>query len=489
MTNVVTPRESRRPLYWPDAIFDLRDALADYAQPIYIVGGAVRDAYLSRPIYDLDLIVPEDAIGLARHITNLYNGDIFIMDRDRDVARVFIDLPAKMESAVPQPSTLMIDVARFRGVDLLADLHDRDFTFNAMAVELKDDLALIIDPLDGETDLVGKIIRRCSDHALTDDPVRALRAIRQSIQYDARIEPETLKDIRAAAPLLENPSPERVRDEFIKLLGSKRPAGALRVADALDLLTVIIPEVHLLKDQNLWDHTLTVIDKLNMLLTVISPNRTDATAATFEFGMAVVALDPMRPELQDHIAQRWPNDRSHWVMLFLAALLHQVFDSPAKSALAAAERAVALRLSNEEKKRIQTTLSGLNTLYALPDSLTDLDIHRYWYTLGEAGVDVCLLALADYLGTVGTELNQDTWLAVLDRTQTLVASYFRRYDEVVMPPQLVDGNDLMQTLDLEPGKVIKTLLDLIREGQVKKEITTQDDAFSIARDYLLNHKH
>ncbi len=484
MIDSLAPRESQRPLYWPDFMFDLRDNLMDYKQAIYIVGGAVRDAYLSRPVYDLDLIVKQDAIGLARHISNMYQGDIFIMDRERDVARVFIELPPMIQSESTQPEKIIIDVAGFRGDDLQMDLQDRDFTFNAMAVHLQGDLALLIDPLNGESDLVKKIVRRCSDHVIRDDPVRALRAIRQSIQLDARIEPETLKDLRTAAASLHEPSPERIRDEFVKMLGGARPAGALRVAEALGLLHVIVPEVDMLRQENRWEHTLTVIDKMNKLLTVISPKRTDSTAATFEFGMLVVALDLMRPELQKHISRHWPNERPHWVLLIIGVLLHHVSAVPGEAAITAAQRVVALRLSNDEKKRIQSTIEGLSAFTALPQPLTDLDMHRYWYTFGEAGIDVCLLAMADYLGMFGPELRQDEWLLILDRVQLLLAAYFRRYDEIVVPPQLLDGNDLMETLHLKPGKLIKTLLDLIREGQVTKEIITKEDALRAAREYI-----
>src|SRR5690606_23960871 len=113
---------------------------------------------------------------------------------------------------------LVFDVASLRGPDLLADLSDRDFTLNAMAVDLNGDLGMLIDPLGGENDSIGRMIRQCGPDSLPSDPLRALRAVRQSVQLGARIEKETLAAGRSVVPRLRDVSPERVRDEFFRIL-------------------------------------------------------------------------------------------------------------------------------------------------------------------------------------------------------------------------------------------------------------------------------
>src|SRR5688572_14500362 len=117
----LTPRQPRRPLLWPDSTLDLADTLSDSALPVYVVGGAVRDAYFGMPLHDLDLAVQSGAAPLARRIANALAGDIYVMDADRDVARVIAQTPH---------GRLSIDVAAFRGPDLLTDLIERDFTLN-----------------------------------------------------------------------------------------------------------------------------------------------------------------------------------------------------------------------------------------------------------------------------------------------------------------------------------------------------------------------
>ncbi len=490
---MIEPREPQRPLWWPDTILDLKDKLQTMDQPIYIVGGAVRDAFLHQPIHDIDLITPQAAISLGRQIAKRLEADFFILDEERDVARILFNTPE---------GRLIIDLARFRGDDLRADLTDRDFTINAMAVHLQGDLEKIIDPLNGEKDLITPVIRRCSDHAISDDPIRTLRAVRQSVQFKARIEPDTLLDLRAYAENIVDTSPERVRDEVIKLLRGHRPAAALRIADTLGLLKVIIPEVEPLHGLeqlpphvfDAWGHTLMMIEKLNGILQTISPTRTIESAASFDYGMVVMALDLFRKPLQAHISQTWADERPHSALLLLAALLHGVgkpngegdnFAGYIPFSAEVAERiAVDLRLSNHEKQRIIFIIRNQSALFKMPVPLTDLEMHRFWHQAGAAGVDLCLLALADHLATVGSEIKQDVWLLLLEQVQKLLDAFYHRHGQVVQPPPLVDGTDLMTALNLSPGKKIGELLTFIREGQVTGEITSIDEAIEAARDQL-----
>ena len=484
----MTPRAPKRPLRWPDSVFDLQDLLQDATQPVYIVGGAVRDAYLGRPIKDIDLVTPSGAINLGRQIANAAGGDIFVLDRERDVARVLLAMPE---------GRLVIDVARFRADTLYGDLVDRDFTVNAMAADLGGDLSLLIDPLNGERDLIDKVIRRCSPRSVSDDPIRALRAVRQSVQLDARMEPETMADVRSSVPYLNDTSAERVRDEFFKMLAQPKIGRVLRVADALGLLGVVVPEVAAMHghsagaDQadDLWQHSLRVCERMRALLDTISLRRTDETAANFDLGMVVMALDRFRTPLREHLAQMWPDWRSHESLLILAALLHACGemgddgDADKVGVQLVSDRALALHLSNDERQRLLQTVEH----YALPlhmGELTPRVLHRFWRDLGVAGIDVCLLALADYLGMVNYTIEQDAWIGVIDQIDRLFEAYFLEYDTIVLPPVLVDGNALMAALDLKPGPAVGNLLLQIREGQAAGEVTTEAEAVDLARRLL-----
>lgn len=477
------PRSPQRPLAWSDAMLDISDLLLETDFEVYVVGGAVRDAYLHLPVKDLDLVTPDDPLQLGRYIANHLDGAFYVLDAERGIARALIETSG---------GALVVDVARLRGVDLSSDLRDRDFTLNAIAVDLRSGMQRMIDPLKGEDDLRTRVIRRCSERSISDDPIRALRAVRQSVQFDARIEPQTLRDVRAAADQIMDTSPERVRDELFKLMGSKSPSRTLRIAHALGLLQHPLPETAVLQAaaftdtpgvHDAWSHSLTVVEKLRAVLNTIGPERTDQTAAVFTLGMIVMALDVLRPYLQSHILHVWPEERTYAALLTFAAILHEVGADVEERIRIVSNRASQLRLSNDEKRRLVTMLRGLEDVNAV-DVSNVLSIHRYWRAYGVAGVDACLLAMADQLGTMGVALHQDDWLQFLERMQTLLNVYFVRYDELVEPVMLLDGSDLINELNIEPGPIIGELLDMIREGQVQGIIQTREDALHITQTYL-----
>lgn len=463
----LVPKSPGTSLAWNDAILELQDLLEDVKASIYIVGGAVRDAYLRRPIKDVDLATAGNGLELARTIANRLHGAFYPLDAERDVGRALVETPE---------GRLIFDVARFRGDDLETDLIDRDFTVNAIAVNLHSDLNLVIDPLGGVDDLKAKLLRRCSARSISNDPLRALRGIRQSVQFTLRIEPETLHDIRTVTRRLSEISPERVRDEFFKMLALSKAATALRVADGVGLLKVILPELELL-DAGQWRQVLETIERLNEFYGVVSPARTDETGAQFSLGMLVVGLDRFRQQLNDHWESDWADDRPHRALLTLAALL-------APSGEQTAERsAVALRLSNAEKERL-TGIVRHQRAFAALDDISPITIYRYWKLTGVAGIDIILLSLASYLGTAGFEIDQDQWLHQVERAQLLLDAYYIKHDLLVNPPALVNGDDLMRQLGLPRGRKVGELLEVIREAQVSGIVTTADDALRVARVHL-----
>ena len=108
--------------------------------PVYLVGGAVRDAMLSIPTHDLDFALPGDALKVARQVANILGAAYYPLDLERETGRVILlDSPG---------NRLALDFASFRGSNLENDLRDRDFTINAMALDVHEP-GKLIDPLGG----------------------------------------------------------------------------------------------------------------------------------------------------------------------------------------------------------------------------------------------------------------------------------------------------------------------------------------------------
>lgn len=468
----VEPREPARPLIWPNIVLQLADALADAPEPIYVVGGAVRDAYAGAPIKDLDLVTHRGATPLARQIANLLNGDVFVMDAERDVARVLLDTP---------DGRLNIDVAAFRADDLEGDLRERDFTINAMASQLQGEMTLLIDPLNGEADLRHKLIRRCSAQSFTSDPLRTLRAVRLSVQINGHIERETLADMRRHAAALPSASPERLRDESVRVLAGIRPHAAMRIMSVVGLLPAVLPELSTLPSAD-REMAFRVIERLDHILTAISPQRSDNTAAAFGLGAFVVSLDRFRAVLQSHVSAHWANERPHRALLMIAAAFACSVPNAASAVDPLCDR---LRFSNPERARLIAILRADRALVAdLERPLDDLTLHRYWYGPRDAGVDAVLIALAEELGRAGVALEQDRWVRVLERAQVMLGTFFERAGEVVEPPAVIDGHTVMTALILRPSAVVGKLLTAIREAQVMGRVSDADSALAVAREVL-----
>lgn len=466
--------DSSTRLLWPPVVYELAQSFQSFPKqpPVYLVGGAVRDAYLRRAVGDIDIAVNGDAIALARWVTDAWQADIYIMDRERGVARVFVKC---CERAVT------IDFARFRGSTLEADLRDRDFTMNAMAADLLRDPAGLIDPLDGASDLRQRTLRRCSPRAIADDPLRALRAVRQSVQFDLKIHPDTAADIRKRAKGLRHTSPERLRDELFKLLSLDRPARGLRVLGHLSLLQFVFPSLAasevraspLIGPGSTWANSLAVVERAAAILKAVSGRRTDNTAAAFDLGMLVIQLDRYRALLQAHFAQVYGNGRSRAALLTLAAALH------AASAQQARSVAKLLMLTSDELRRLSLIIGSYRQIVEQAEWPT-LDLHRFWHRLGDCGLDAVLLAAAFVLGMEGSQLNQGDWLAFVERVLNLLDTYFNRFDEVVEPSLLLDGSDIQTLLHVEPGPIIGRLLTALREAQATGAV----ESLAGAREYV-----
>ncbi len=510
VNSTLSPLPAPFTLGWPSLLETIRDVLSGSDVQVYLVGGAVRDALLRRRIHDLDFATAGDGRRIAKRIADRLGGAYYPLDSERRVGRAIVQ---------HEGERYVIDVAAFRGHSLLNDLTGRDFTLNAMAVALDGDLQSIIDPLGGLQDLSQKRLRRCSPNSLPDDPVRALRAIRQSVALGLQIEAETRNDLRRYGPDIRAISAERVRDEFMTILGGPRPHGALRTLDALGLLTVIVPEVEAMRGvtqspphvYDVWEHSLSVVERLYGILTTISPARTEESAADAALGMVVYLLDRFRPQLQTHLEKPFPNQRSFQSLLILTALLHDCakpntrsiddegrihfYQHEQRGAEMALERATALRLSNEEMSRLEAIIrhhlrpmllrrkSVVKDPQAGSESVTlsRRTIHRFWRATGEAGIDVCLLTLADYLGMVGVTFVLQDWIAYLELVGSLLDAYFNQRDSLVTPPTLVTGYDLMEQLTLPPGPAIGRLLAAISEAQATGEISNAAEALALAR--------
>ncbi len=468
-------------------------------QPAYVVGGAVRDSLLGLPIHDLDFALVGNTLQVARAVAKQLKAHYYALDDERQATRVILTLG--------DGSLLYLDFIRLFGGDLDQDLRHRDFTVNAMALSLADP-STILDPCLGQADLAQKMLRPCSPTSLVDDPVRALRGIRLAIQFGWQMAVETVYQIKQAFPRLGESSPERQRDELFKILSGPKPDQAFRLMERLGGLPYLLPELAALKGEtqspphelDVWEHTLTLLRHLSWLTScfntplVPDPFQDDLT------NRLALHLNKFQPAVLAHLEKRLNPDRSHVALLYLAGLYHDVAKPATRTvdsqdrihayrheqvgADVVATRGRALVLSHPELDWLRTVVRQHMRVHSLAQVERELSrraIYHFFKDSGAAGIDVCLLSLADTLATYGPILPDEVWEGELAVVSSLFSAWWEKPEQQVRPPALVDGNLLIKALELKPGPQIGRLLERIREAQIIGQVQTQEEALEFAR--------
>jgi len=481
-------------------------ALLPAEESIFLVGGAVRDTLLQRASYDLDFVMPGDALKTARQLGNALGAAFVPLDTERMVARLFLKNPDDTNNTNNNP--IKLDFSTFHGPDLLSDLRGRDFTINAMALDIHLPQTLV-DPMGGAADLAAKRLRACSSTSFIDDPVRILRAVRQAVDFNLKILPETLQLMRQAVDLIPEVSPERLRDELFRILINSHAVTALRALDQINGMSHILPEVTALKGveqspphvMDAFNHTLDMLNRLETILEVLAPEYNPDKAGNLALGLVALRLGRYRQQIAEHLATILNPDRPHRGLLFLAALYHDVgkreiqslddagkirfLDHDQSGMKLARKRGHALRLSNSEIERLSVIIGN-----HMRPSLLSHPVHgpsrkavyRFFRDTGPAGVDICILSLADVLATYGPTLPQERWARHLDVIRSLLEAWWEKHAESIYPPALLNGYDLMAALGLRPGPIVGYLLEAIREAQVIGKVKSREQAIELARE-------
>ncbi|OUL21323.1 [cytidine(C)-cytidine(C)-adenosine (A)]-adding enzyme [Nostoc sp. RF31YmG] len=399
-------------------------------QPAYMVGGAVRDAFLdrSREYLDLDFVIPRDAVKVARAIAQHYQAGFVLLDPERQIARVVFP-------------NATVDIAQQEGASLETDLHRRDFTVNAIAYNPH--TQEIIDPLQGLADLQQRVLRMISPANLEDDPLRLMRAYRQAAQLGFTIEPATQETIRSLAPHITKVAAERVRVEIGYLLAI--PEGTSAIATA-------------------WEDG------------VLAPLLKNATGESFQKLAAVDTAatfiaknwQPLGVELQDYI-----RDTIKTTRLGIAKLACLVHPDPE----AAEIELMQLTYSRAEIQSVTTALGLIPRL-----KVANMSLREQYFLFQEAGTGFSTaVALALACDNLVEAMPGDKLLKVY---APLIGRYLNPDDLVAHPSQIVSGKEIIIALKVPPSPLIGKLLTEIAIAQAEGKISTSQEAIAFAGSLL-----
>lgn len=323
-----------------DAVVAALKAFLSEREPLYIVGGAVRDHLLGTstvpgwtyrpgslrrparaetaspqaphpaPTTDLDLVLPGPVLPVARRVADRLGWAYYPLDEKRDVARLV--------GVAAGGQRIECDAAALRG-DLSADLLARDFSVNSMALEVSTAGQFKLnDPCGGAADVEARTLRRTAPDSLHNDPVRLLRAARLALQLSFTIEEDTRVQIAAGATAILAVSIERVREELWKLFDCPSPDAGVRELEALGLLAHLLPEVRALQGVvqssrhhlDAYEHSLLTVRYAAELRDWLRGGPPPQDGALSH------ALDPWREPLRAHFAGEIAagHDRAGWLV-------------------------------------------------------------------------------------------------------------------------------------------------------------------------------
>jgi poly(A) polymerase len=501
----MTDRQSLR--FPAPALALLRAAAQELPRPSYLVGGALRDAWLGRPLLDLDLAVRGARAGAARLARSL-GASFVVLDAENGVFRL----------ALPKgQGPLHIDVSELQGEDITADLGRRDFTVNALALPLAPDLpalvpaAALLDPREGLADLRRRWLRCEDEDILKADPLRILRAFRLGAQLGFAVEARTMKNIHDLRSRVRRSAPERIAAELFMLLAEPGCPAWLARMDHAGVLTALFEDLEAARQcatcyygrGGVLRHTLEVCSRLDLLLA--DPRRAFGAAAGSLLDSAGERLAPGQP---------WR------AALMLAALLHDV--SKAETArrrggrlrffghdLAGARRATAILKALRFPNETVALVAAVAAHHLRPGNLaaggvlTDKAVYRFFRDLGEQAVPVLLVCWADHasylphrqlerlLPAAAADPDSFDFAAVrpvearktLRHLQVIAQLLRRRFDtqRKPVPDRLLDGHAVMKALGIPPGPKVGELLEKVREAQAEGKVRSKKEALDFLK--------
>jgi putative nucleotidyltransferase with HDIG domain len=450
----------------------------------WLVGGAVRDRALGRPLADLDVVVNGDPGEAARAVSRAAKAAgekaaCFALSEEFGAWRV-----------VAREGSWQVDVEALRGGSIEADLTLRDFTVNAVAEPLEGGEPL--DPLDGLADLRARRLRLAGPRAFEDDPLRVLRLVRVAVELDLEPDPEAMRAAREQHTRLAQVSPERVFLELQRVLAAPRVLRGLELMGELRATAVVLPELDAMKGveqsryhhRDVYGHTLEVLDRVVAL--------TDSDLAETlgdEHAAAVRALlaEPLADGLTRGEALRW------------GALLHDAA-KPATRAVRVLDRRVTFMghdvlgadLARDVLGRLRASVRLRDHVAALvrhhlrlgflvhePQPLAPSTVFSYLTACDPVEVDVTLLSIADRLATRGAKAGQAIEAHMMLARRMLGDAL--RWRAEGPPTSFLRGDELAGELDIPLGPRVGELLAELVRAQYTGEVETREQAIEFAR--------
>ena len=408
----------------------LRRLAVEQNVPLFLVGGALRDHLSGRPVADFDFAVAAGGEELPRNFARRIGGSCFWLDQGRGQCRIVL----KHGSDI-----LTFDFAPLCGASIEEDLASRDFTVNAMAIDVSK--CLLIDPLSGLTDLHSRTLRSCSSSAFTSDPLRLLRAFRLAATLGFKIEDHTRAAIGDHAGLITLVASERIRDELFKILEGQHAECSFTELRAAGLLAPLFPGG---KDLNRG---------------IAFLGRMEGALANPE-----EVLPELGPLLSGYLKEQLEGGVTTRSMLKLASFL-----KGADGEGSADKLCKKIRLGRKALRMLQHLLEGFDEQVVWLDSNPGIrSMYRFFHDKLR-GPEAVLFAQAHHGLSDGV-------------SRRLLSFYFTEYQD---QEELLSGQEIMQAFALAEGEEVGWAIAGLRAAERTGTVVTREEAIEFLQRKLL----
>jgi poly(A) polymerase/tRNA nucleotidyltransferase (CCA-adding enzyme) len=419
----------------PEIVKQILQKLEQSGHEAYAVGGCVRDVLLKIKPKDWDITTSAKPEEIQEVFPNSFYENRFGT--------------VTIKTKSPQNSQKLIEVTTFRSEgeyedfrhprqvgfisDLKGDLARRDFTVNAIAMDKKEE---VIDPFEGKKDLENRLIKTVGEpeKRFTEDALRMMRAVRLAAELDFKIEPETFESIKKNADRIQPIAKERIRDEFIKIIMSYRPDEGLDKLYQGNLLKHVIPELTQGAGVSQNKHHIYTIYEHSVFALKFAAQR----GYSLEVRLAALFHDIAKPQTKSGEGPE--------------ATFYNHDIVGAKFAVKILKR---LKFPKKTTEKVAHLIKNHMFVYDT-EEVTEAGVRRLLKRVGKENInDLIKLRIADRLGS-GCPKAVPYKLRHLQYIVDKVSQ-----DPVSTKMLAIDGNDVMEVLNLAPGPRVGFLMDAL----------------------------
>ena len=434
---------------------------------IYLVGGAFRDFYLDKENLDKDIVVKNiDAKAFAQSLAESMDASFIPLDEENKIYRLML-----------RDKINCIDIASMCGDSIEEDLKRRDFTINAIAVDLK--TLEIIDVTGGIEDLRLKKIRHISEQNFIDDPLRLLRAFRFHAMLGFELDESMVKIMACHIEKIHAPAVERINYELLKLFSGDFSDRTITEMDKIGLLEELFPIVKDLKKVppnshhhlDLFAHSIETVRQIQKIY-----EKSDVTVKThlqkIDFGGATRLTHLKFAGFLHDIGKfsTWTIEEDTGKHRFIK---HDDVGSKMGIKL--------LKSAKFSKKQIDYVAKMIkfhiypSHVVCAPD-LTEKIYMRFIRKMKDDVIDIITLAMADRFSARGIEITEEIVNKNIGALTELLNFYISVKDDLKPLPKLLSGEQIMELLNLTPSKELGMVIKSLHEAQISGDVTTKEEA-------------